>query len=454
MPFCLAVDKGYEINWHHDEVAQALEAVERGEIKRLILQLPPRSGKSQLGSQYFPAWYLGRNPEKEVIVASYSSDLAQRFGSTTRDVIADQQYQAIFSTRLKEGSLSKGDWETTAGGSYKSVGRGSSVTGRGANLFIIDDPLKDRQEAESKVIRDGLWDWYTSTAYTRLEKDGAIVIIMTRWHTDDLVGRVLEKAKETGEEWTVISFPAIAEEDEKYRKAGEALWPAKKNLADLNLIKQLNIYDWSSLWQQRPISSENQVFHKEWFRYFGDVDIKDKEMEYYVTVDLAISEKERSDNTAICVLAKESNKPEIYLVELNAGHLDPLQVIEYLFFIKGKYGHLLNKVGIESVGYQRALQYFIEEEQRRRQVYFEVVELKATGSKESRIRGLVSLLKAGVLYFRSNMTELEEELITFPLGKHDDRIDALAYVLQILEPTTRILKYRPTTEYIPRTKYG
>lgn len=447
------MDKDYEVNWHHDAIADALERVEKGEITRLIIEMPPRHGKSQLASIYFPAWYLGRNPENEIITASYSGDLATKFGGATRDLMNDAQYRAVFETRLKEGSTSKGNWETTQDGSYTSVGRGGSTTGRGANILLIDDPLKDRQEAESKVIRDSLWDWYTSTAYTRLEKNGAIVIIMTRWHTDDLVGRVLEKAKETGENWLVISFPAIAEEDETFRKKGEALWPAKKSVEELNAIKALNLYDWFSLWQQNPIASENQLFKKEWFKYFTDEDLKDKDLDYYTMVDLAISEKDGADNTAIITIGKEMSKPDIYVVDINAGHLDPLQVIEYLFHIRNKYGIRLQRVGIETVAYQKALKYFIEEEQRRKQVYFDIVELKATGSKEVRVRGLIPLYKAGVLYHRSNHTELEEELLVFPKGKHDDRADALAYAQQILENTFVHVPLRHK-ERIPMTQYG
>lgn len=454
MQFCLAYDQNYTVNWHHDEIAKALEAVERGEITRLIIEMPPRHGKSQLASVYFPAWYLGRNPDKEVITASYSGDLAVKFGAQTRDVISDKQYQAIFSTKLKEDSKAKGEWRTDEGGSYTSVGRGGATTGRGADVFLIDDPFKDRQEAESKVIRDACWDWYTSVVYTRLEKNGAIIIIMTRWHTDDIVGRVLKKAEETGEVWHRVSFPAIAEENEPHRRIGEALWPEKKNVAELEMIKKLDLYDWYALWQQRPIASETQEFKKEWFKYFTDEDIKTKDLNYYVMVDLAISEKESADNTAIVVVAKETDKPDIYVVDVTAGHLDPLQVIEYLFHLKRKYGIRLIRVGIESVAYQKALQYFIEEEQRRRQEYFDIVELKATvGSKEMRIRGLIPMYKAGVIYHRATQTELEEEALTFPKGTRDDRLDGLAYVQQILENTVKTVQYRPK-QYIPMTKYG
>lgn len=434
IPFCITMDKNYDVNFHHRVTAEGLEEVERGEIDLLIIEEPPRHGKSQLASVYFPAWYLGRNADKEIITASYSGDLAEKFGGETRDLISDEQYKLIFETRLKHDSKSKGKWETEQGGSYTSVGRGGATTGRGANVLLIDDPLKDREEAESKVIRDKCWDWYRSVALTRLEKGGAVVLIMTRWHTDDLVGRVIEKAVEMGKKFKRIRFPAIAEEDEKYRKKGEALWPEKYPLVKLQEIKDtIGVYDWQALYQQNPIASEIQEFKQEWFQYFTDEDVKDKDLYYYALVDLAISDKQGADNTAVVVIGKEIGKPEIYVDDIYAGHFDPLQVIEYLFALKARYRGKFIRVGIESVAYQKALHYFLADEMKKRQSYFDCVELKAKNAKEMRIRGLIPLYKTHVLFHRNNQKELEEELLVFPRGKHDDRADALAYIPQVLE---------------------
>jgi len=447
--FCIAFDKNYEVNWHHRVLAHALERVESGEIKRLIIQMPPRHGKSQLASIYFPAWYLGRNPDKEIITASYSADLARDFGGKTRDVIADSQYQAIFDTKLKADSKSKDKWHTDKGGSYTSVGRGGPITGRGANILLIDDPLKDRAEAESQVIRESVWDWYTSTAYTRLEKDGAVVVIMTRWHTDDLVGRLLEAEEKGGDEWEVVTFPGIAEEDEQYRKMGEPLWPDKFDLETLENIKQnIGIYDWFSLYQQHPVASEAQEFHRDWFRYYSDEDLLGKDLYVYSVTDLAISKKEGADNTATVVLGKEKNKPEIYILDIYYGQLDPGQTIDYLFHLKARFGNRFVRAGVEAVAYQKALQYFIKEEQKKREDYFDVVELKASGNKELRIRGLIPMFKAGTIFQRNTFYQLEEELLTFPVGKRDDVIDALAYVTQVLRPT----QTKKRRSYVPQHK--
>lgn len=412
--------------------------------------MPPRHGKSQLASVYFPAWYLGKNPDKEIITASYSGELAKKFGGETRDLINEVNYKAIFNLKLKEDSQAKDLWLTEEKGSYTSVGRGGTTTGRGADVLLIDDPIANREEAESKTVREAVWNWYTSTAYTRLEKNGAIIIIMTRWHTDDLVGRVLEKAKETGEIWTRISFPAIAEEDEEFRKKGEALWPAKKGLEELEAIRSLNVYDWFALWQQRPVASETQEFKKEWFKYYQTEDLLTKDLYYYTMVDLA-GDKETSDNNVIVTVAKEKTKPEIYVVDVMAGHLDPGQVVDYLFQLKAKYGFRWVRCGIEAVAYQKSLMYWIREKQKTQGIYFDVVEMAARGSKEVRIRGLIPMYKAGVIYHHASMIDLEEELLVFPKGKHDDRIDALAYMQQVLQATSGgVRQFNPNIKVIRR----
>lgn len=409
--------------------------------------MPPRHGKSQLSSIYFPAWYLGRNPDKEIITTSYSGELAKKFGGDTRDIVSDRQYQTIFQLKLKEDSQAKNLWMTEEGGSYTSVGRGGTITGRGADILLIDDPVANREEAESKTLRDGIWDWYTSTAYTRLEKGAAIIVVMTRWHTDDLVGRILAKSHETKEEWTVISFPAIAEEDEEFRQKGEVLWEEKKSKEELMIIKQNNLYDWHALYQQNPVAAETQDFQQSWFKYVSEEELQQKDLYYYTMVDLA---SEGADNTAIITIGKDKNKPEIYVVDVHAGHLDPGETVEYLFFLKNLYGHRFMRVGIEDVAYQRTLQYWIREEQKKREVYFDVVGLKAKGNKELRIRGLIPMYRAGILYHKQGQMELEEELLMFPKAKHDDRSDALAYCQQILEQTN----YKEKQSYIPNWQRG
>lgn len=464
LSFSQILDPKYTVNWHHEiisqKLSQALTNVENNKPARIILEIPPRHGKSELATIKFPAWTLGKHPEYPIIVSSYSAELAEDFGLKTRDALNHEHYQHIFSTALRADTQARGRWLTHQGGGYTATGVGGAITGRGFKIGIIDDPFKNREEADSEVIREKVWNWYTSTFYTRQEGISAIIVICTRWHLYDLVGRLLEQqenAEKAGlteyDKWDVVRFPAIADTDETFRKRGDPLWPQKFTAQNLENIKNtIGIYDWSSLYQQEPILAENAEFKAEWFKYFDEEDIKNKNLRYTTTIDLAISEKTAADNTVIRTVGKEIDKPNWYLIEETAGHLDPLQTIDAIFYHQQKYR---SEVFLETVAYQKSLKYFLEEEQRRRQIYFLVNELKrnTTTNKEIRIRGLVPLYKAGVIFHRKSDTELERELLQFPQGKHDDRIDALASHLEAIENTQA--KQKPFTQpkWEPETNF-
>ncbi len=204
----------YERAQHHEQIAAKLEAVERGEIDRLMIFMPPRHGKSELASKRFPAWCLGRQPSRQIIAASYNSDLANDFGRNVRNLVAEPEFSQVFpGVTLAPDSQAAMRMNTNAGGAYVAAGVGTAVTGRGAHIALIDDPFKDREEADSERRRELVWDWYRSTLYTRLMPGGAIVLIQTRWHEDDLAGRLLVHEPE---QWDVLELPAIG-------KSGEAL---------------------------------------------------------------------------------------------------------------------------------------------------------------------------------------------------------------------------------------
>lgn len=253
----------YKVSRHIKLIAEALERVERGECKRLMISMPPRHGKSQLASEFFPAWYLGRNPDKYIITATYSQDLANDFGRKVRNQMLDQYHHAAFpECRIVDDSKAKNKFNTTAKGVYYAVGVGASATGRGSHLLLIDDPLKGRKEAESEVMRQGLKDWYTSVAYTRLMPGGAIVIIQTRWHEDDLAGWV--SREHTHEEWEVLNLPAIDDND-------QPLWPEQYPLDTLlNIKRTIGSRDWEALYQQRPAASEGEIFKRDWWQRYKE----------------------------------------------------------------------------------------------------------------------------------------------------------------------------------------
>jgi hypothetical protein len=311
LSFSQILDYKYTVSWHHEVIARALEKarhqIENGQKARIILEVPPRHGKSELATIKFPAQTLGLHPDWPIIVSSYSAELAEDFGLKTRDILNDERYRAIFSTALRTDTQARGRWLTGDGGGYTATGVGGAITGRGFKVGIIDDPFKNREEADSEVIREKVWNWYTSTFYTRQEGISAIIVICTRWHLDDLVGRLLQAqidSEKSGQaeydKWEVIRFPAIAEEDEAYRKVGEPLWAEKFPLPILHNIRNtIGVYDWSSLYQQNPILSENAEFQEEWFRYYEEADLKGKTLRYTTTVDLAISKESSADNTVI-----------------------------------------------------------------------------------------------------------------------------------------------------------
>lgn len=274
LSFCQVVDPFYEAEWFHEVIADILETALKRTIgkekTRIILTIPPRHGKTQTASIYFPAWALGKYPNLKFILSSYGQELSEKVGMKTRDVIQSDKYQAIFpNTNLRQDSKAKAYWRTKQGGSYFAVGVGSAVTGEGGNIILIDDPFKNREEAESELYREKTWEYYRSTLYSRLEGAGTVIVIMQRWHTDDLVGRLLEadeasrKAGQPTEDWEVINFPAIADGDEYYkghktRSSGDPLWPFKFPLEVLHNIREVQgTYNWSCTPGETPILMAN-----------------------------------------------------------------------------------------------------------------------------------------------------------------------------------------------------
>lgn len=447
--FCQLINPKYESVFFHEIIAQkleeTLEKLQKKEKVRLILTIPPRHGKSQLASIYFPAWALGKEQQYKIILSTYGAELAEKMGLSTRDVIASDGYQAIFpNVQLRADVKAKAKWMTNKQGSYTGVGVGTAVTGIGADILIIDDLHKNREEAESQTVRETAWEYYRSTLYSRLEGYGAVIVIMQRWHQDDLVGKLLEEQEKhkgtdkAHDKWEVINFPAIAEEDEYYndqliRKRGESLWPSKFPLEVLENIRQTaGVYNWISQYQQDPILAEFQEFKQNAFKYFNEEDLQGKFLKYSTIIDPAISQKRDADNTVVLTIAKEVNGPNWYRIREDAGKFTPQQTIDLIFVHQNEYH---SEVYLETVAYQMALKYSIIEEQKRRQRYFVVHEIKSSGNKELRIRGLLPLYSSGVVYHRQSDTEYERELLSFPRGKHDDRIDTMAMGLQAIENT-------------------
>lgn len=332
--FTVYTKPDYEVNWHHRVLCSYLDRFVAGDIKRLMVSCPPRHGKSELVSRRLPAYILGRNPDASIIACSYGDALASRMNRDVQRIMDDPQYLCLFpKSRLYASNVrtvSQGTYLRNSDlfeiveyrGVYRSAGVGSGITGLGANYALVDDPCKNREEANSPVSREKLWEWYTSTFYTRLEKNGSILVTLTRWHEDDLAGRLLQLAKDDprADQWTVVSFPAVAEEKDKAaddpRQEGEPLWENKYDSAALASIKAtIGSYDWESLYQQRPRPPGGSVFKREWFRI---VERAPEELSWVRYWDLAASQKQSADFCASVAVAMATDGT-VYLRDMVHG---------------------------------------------------------------------------------------------------------------------------------------
>jgi len=439
--FAIATDPLYQDTWFHETIAvilqSALEKVENGEDARIIIEAPPRHGKSEISTKKFPAWVLGHHPDWPIIIASYSGELALKFGHGTRDIMRSSSYQAIFKTRLRPDTKAKGHWMTGAGGGYTAAGAGGAFTGSGFKIGIIDDLFKNREEAESQVIRDSRWDFYISTFYTRQEGPSAILIITTRWHTDDIVGRLLKKQTEDEAEgeknfdkWTVIKFPAIATEDEEFRKKGDALWPERFPIAKLRKTENtLGPYEFTALYQASPITSENQEFKETWIKKRSWTEVEALDTRKFATIDPGGKETENDYTGIVRNYVDKQNKWNLKAMRV---HFDSKELANYIFIL---HEEGFEKIGIEETVYLKALKPFLDDECTKRNKFPNIVSIKHHKTqKEVRIRGLIPRYSNGSVYhIEGECKDLEDEMVVFPKGAHDDTLDSAAMQNEIAE---------------------
>ena len=411
--------RGYQISQHHVQIAQHLEAVERGEITRLIIEAPPRHGKSLLVSENFPAWYLGRNPDREIIASTYSQNLANKFGRKVRNQLLSPVFQSVFpNCRLTTDSKSKHQFNTTAGGEYNAIGVGGPATGKGANLAILDDTLKGREQAESQVYRESLKDFFKSTIYTRLTPDGAIVIMQTRWHEDDLIGYVL--SEHADENWVRLTLPAVDDNN-------QALWPDRFSHQKLMKIKKvLGPYDWNALYLQRPSAKEGNILKRQWWRYYSVLPPKFDE----VIQSWDMNFKEGKNNSFVVGQVWGRKQSNIYLIDQFRGQIDFTQTIRELIRLTGLYPKAHAKL-VEAKANGPAILSILKDK------VSGLISVEPEGSKESRVHAISSVIESGNVFLPdpkivSWVEEFIDECSNFPNGAYDDQVDAMSQALSHL----------------------
>lgn len=417
---------------HHRWIADALEKVERGEVKRLMIFAPPRHTKSELSSRRMPAWYLGRNPGKQVITSTYAAEFAQDFGRDVREIVRSQEYARLFDTRLAADDASRGRWHTDVGGVYFAVGVGGPITGRGAHLAIIDDPIKNRQDAESQVIRDSVWHWYTSTLRTRLMPGGAIVLICTRWHEDDLAGRLLAAQENGGEQWEVVSLPALRFEEGQER----ALWPEWYPLTELKSIQgAIGPRDWLSLYQQTPTTEQGTFFKREWFKTYDKLPDK---LNIYMSGDFAVTDGD-GDYTEIAVWGVDS-LDNIYCLDWWSGQSTADAWINIILDFTKRYQPLWF-VG-ETGPIRRAVEPFLNKTMHERRIFVACEWLSSGGDKAAMARTFQAMCSVGKVSFpRTAWAErVIDQLLRFPSARYDDAVDACSLFGRYIDQTWAAIK--------------
>ena len=431
--FTLHTKPDYLLGWVHkeicDELDRFLQDVADKKSPRLIITMPPRSGKSALVARRFPAFALGRNPELQIIATSYSSDLSQRFNRDVQRVIDDEKYFDLFpNTRLSNSRVrtdSRGSYIRTSdlfeivghAGAYRSCGVGGGITGQGADILIIDDPIKDRAQAGSKTIRDSIWDWYTSTAYTRLSPGGGVIVMATRWHTDDLIGRLIQRMGE-GDTFRIVNYPAIAEHDELHRKAGEALHPERYPLSTLLQIqKTIGSRDWEALYQQHPVPDGGALFKLEWFRRWTATSLPPEFDHTLMSWDMTFKDSKNSDYVVGQVWGKKG--PNFYLLDQVRGQWDFVKTKEMVRVLAHKWPRVVRKLVEDKANGSAVISEL-------KSTVSGFVPITPTESKEARASSVTPYFEAGNVFIPEDsaapwVPHYVSELLEFPAGSHDDQ---------------------------------
>lgn len=455
---------------HLEYLGNLLLKASRREIRRLCVSFPPRHGKSELISKYYASWLLGTNPKKRVVIASYGSELTKGWSASARDMISANGMEAFGVTAWDRAKAT--EWFPLdslggkLGGNFYAVGKGGTLTGRGADDLIIDDLFKDMAEANSPTLREHAWQWLTSTALTRLEPDGVCVIISTRWHHDDHIGR-LEKAQENGEieGWTFVNLPAIAGPgDPLGREEGEALWPERFPLEILDQFRrEVGPHVWEALYQGHPTPTEGGLFKRSWIHLYefggafveGTVTVEGKgtasvkDLVRFATVDLAASSKAEADFTVAMVFGYHKHWRMLFVLDVFRERVEGPALVPLLQGVQSRWD--LVAIFVEKIGFQLTLI------QAARAVGLPIREVRPDGDKVARALPATARMESGDMRFRKGahwLPALERELLEFPRGSHDDQVDTLSYGAKVLEDLKRLRPGGPSKGGYKRREGG
>lgn len=422
LEFCRYVWPEIIIGEHHRRIARAFDRVIEGKCKRLMIAMPPRHGKSQMGSYLFPAYLMGKLPASKLIVGSHTAELAQRFGRMIRNLVEEDKYKELFpSVGLSVDSKAAGRWNTKGGGEAFFIGKGGAMTGRGGDIVILDDIL-DEQDALSDTAMENTWEWYTSGPRQRLQPNGSIIIINTRWKTDDLTGRLLrQQGQLKSDQWEILEFPAIL-------PSGKALWPEYWHIDELEKVKvSIGLKKWNAQWQQQPTNDEGAILKRDWWRKWTYDE--PPACEYIIqSYDTAYSKKETADYSVISTWGvftpNADSGPNLILLNVKRGRWDFPELkrvarSEYLYWNP-------DNVLIEAKATGTPLQ------QELRRIGIPVTMYSPGGrrtgqDKISRANAVAPLLESGMIWYPADLEwaqELVEECAAFPNGSHDDQVDS------------------------------
>ena len=404
---------------HHKRIADKFNKLASGEIKRLIINMPPRHTKSEFGSYLLPAWMVGKNPKLKIIQSTNTTELSVRFGRKAKALIDSPEYQKVFKTKLREDSQAAGKWETAQGGEYYAAGVGSAITGRGADLLIIDDPHSEQDAMNSQAL-ERTYEWYTSGPRQRLQPGGSIIVIMTRWNEKDLTGRLLGAQKEIkADQWEVVEFPAIL-------PSGKPVWPEYWKLDDLESVKaSIPLSKWNAQYMQNPTSEEGALIKREWWR---DWDKDEMPMLEHViqSYDTAFMKKQTADYSAITTWGvfrpDEDSPPNLILLDA----------------IKERYEFPeLRRIALEQYGYWNPETVIIESKASGLPLTYELRKMgipvinftpSKGNDKHTRVNAVSPLFESGLIWAPKEMEfaqEVIEECAAFPYGDHDDLVDSM-----------------------------